>query len=278
MILNRLRRDAGERHGVWPACRLCPGFAIDMGSARTRAWMPGRGVVLDVPTVTFPGAGSNYPVQRGRIVDVEGSARMLDRLLGRRTSYFGRRPLVVVTTPVLCDEEHRRAALTALDVLQPRTVLTIDCLRAGAMGARADLSEPLLVADVGAHLIETALLVDGVVAGARKAATGTSDLGGGTTPEELVRSVLDMITDLLKADPTSSTVDALARGLLLVGGGALRPEITYGLSRALRTPVQPAPAPHVAAVRGAAAALMAVRRHPAVGEVPPVVPIGPDGP
>lgn len=266
MILDHLRRAAGERHGAWPACRLCPGFAIDMGSARTRAWMPGRGVVLDVPTVTFPGAVSNYPVRRGRIVDVEGSARMIDRLLGRRTSHFGRRPVVVLTTPVLSGDAHRTDALGALGVLQPRTVLTIDGPRAAAMGARADLSEPLLVIDVGAHLTEAALLVQGTVERARREAVGTSDLGGSMTPAVLVQTVVDMVTSLLNDDKTSDTVDAVARGPLLVGGGALRPEITYGLARRLNGPVRPAPAPHTVAVRGAASALMAVRRHPATAE------------
>lgn len=44
-------------HGttIWPMCRLCPGIALDLGSSRTRAWVPGPGIILDVPTVTVEG-------------------------------------------------------------------------------------------------------------------------------------------------------------------------------------------------------------------------------
>ncbi|MCF2434965.1 hypothetical protein LV779_11080 [Streptomyces thinghirensis] len=96
----RRPRAGLARHRPWPMCRQCSGVALDMGSARARAWVSGRGMILDVPTVTFPGAGAVYPIQRGSIVDTQGTARMLDRLLGHRLPRFAR-PLVVVTAPVL---------------------------------------------------------------------------------------------------------------------------------------------------------------------------------
>nr|WP_275558251.1 hypothetical protein [Streptomyces sp. 5-6(2022)] len=95
-----------------------------MGSARTRAWLAGRGMVLDVPTITFPGARAVYPIQRGAIVDVPGTARMLDRLLSHRLPRLTR-PLVVVTTPVLDGPAFRERARTAVEVLRPRAVLTV---------------------------------------------------------------------------------------------------------------------------------------------------------
>ncbi|CAM5735755.1 hypothetical protein STAFG_8144 [Streptomyces afghaniensis 772] len=76
--------DTVARHRPWPLCRHCCGIALDMGSARTRAWTAGSGVVVDVPTVPFPGTGAAYPVQRGAIMDTLGCARMLQRPLGRR--------------------------------------------------------------------------------------------------------------------------------------------------------------------------------------------------
>jgi rod shape-determining protein MreB len=39
------------RHRPWPRCRQCCGIALDLGSARTRAWLSGRGVLVDVPTL-----------------------------------------------------------------------------------------------------------------------------------------------------------------------------------------------------------------------------------
>ncbi|GAA2453002.1 rod shape-determining protein [Streptomyces macrosporus] len=252
------------RDRAWPVRRSSPGLAVDLGSARTRVWQPGRGLIVDTPTVTSPGPYGTHPVQRGSVVDVEGVARLLDRLSVHHPHHLGRRPVVVLATPVLCDDDHRAAALAALEGLRPRTVLTIDSVRAVALGASADLTEPLLVVDVGAHLTEIALLVDGAVATAHRTPLGTADLGAITTAAALAGSVVETVTDMLRGDPTPWTLDALGRGVLLSGGGALRPEIVYLLARRLRVPVRPAPAPHTAAVRGAAAALGAVCRHPAL--------------
>ncbi|MFJ8009134.1 rod shape-determining protein [Streptomyces fagopyri] len=233
-----------------------------MGSARTRAWIAGRGLVLDVPTVTFPGAGVVHPIRRGTIVDTAGAARMLDRLLGHRLP-GGARPLIVVTAPVLDGVAYRTAARTAVEVLRPRGVITVPGARAIALGAGADLSRPLLVMDVGAHLTEVVLLADGGVVDAHRTALGTGDLD--TVPaSHISEAVATMVTTMLRHDRTSLTLDALDRGALLAGGGALRPEITYRLTRGLRTPLRTVAAPHTAAVRGAAAVLQAAHAHPSV--------------
>ena len=71
--------------------------------------------------------------------------------------------------------------------------------------------------------------------------------------------------------------DALRRGILLAGGGSLRPEITRPLTRRLsgrpHAPLHIVPAPHTAAVRGAAELLQAAHTHPAnSGPVPHAAP------
>ncbi|WP_099048208.1 rod shape-determining protein [Streptomyces thermolilacinus] len=233
-----------------------PGFAVELGSARTRVWAPGRGAVLDVPTVTFPSeGGASYPVRRGAIVDPEGAGRLLHRLLGHRVPR-GTRPLIVLATPVLGGVEHRAAALTALRVLRPRRVLTVPAARAAALGAAADLAGPLLVVDVGAHLTEVGLLRDGAVVNAYRTLLGTSDLDATTTHDDLADAAAGMVTDMFRTDRTPLSVEALRRGVLLTGGGALRPELRHGLAARLRAPVRVAPAPHTAAVRGAATVLV----------------------
>ncbi|ALC24912.1 rod shape-determining protein [Streptomyces pristinaespiralis] len=257
-------RPGGRRRSARPVCRTCPRFAIDIGSSRTRAWSPGRGVVLDVPTVTSPGAEAVYPVRRGDIVDPEGTARMLERLFRRRVPGFSR-PLIVITTPVLGGPRFRSAALTALEVLHPRTVLTVPTAKAIALGAGADLGRPLLVADIGAHVTEVALLCDGEVTDAYRTSLGTGDIGGSVTFRDISGAVVAMVTDMLRLDESEQTLDALGRGLLLAGGGALRPEFTYDLTGRLRVPVQPVPAPHTAALRGASYVMESAHRHPATG-------------
>ncbi|MEV8313498.1 hypothetical protein AB0Q95_04930 [Streptomyces sp. NPDC059900] len=249
------------RHRSWPWCRRCSGIALDLGSARTRAWTSGRRMILDVPTVTFPGAGAAYPIQRGTIVDTPGTSRMLDRLLGNRLPRFGR-PLLILTTPVLGGLAYRAEARTAVEILRPRSVLTVPAARAVAMTADADLTRPLLVVDIGAHLTEVTLLADGAVCDARHTALGTSDLDGRTAPARITEAIVAMTTAMLEQDHTSQTLDALQRGPLLAGGGALRPEIIYPLADQLHAPVRTVPAPHTAAVRGAAKLLQAAHTHP----------------
>jgi rod shape-determining protein MreB len=265
-------RPVAARHRPWPWCRECTGIALGLGSARTRAWMSGRQSILDVPTVTAPGDSATYPVQRGTIVDTPGTARMLNRLLGHRLPRFGR-PLLIVTTPVLGGLAYRAEARTAVEVLRPRTVLTVPTARAVAMAVDADLTHPLLVLDIGAHLTEVTLLADGAVTDARHTALGTGDLGTGdlaglTPPVHITDAVVAMVTAMLDEDRTPQTLDALRRGVLLAGGGALRPDVTYHLSRRLSAPVRSVPAPHTAAVRGAAGLLRAVHAHPSAVGIP----------
>ncbi|MFF1278364.1 rod shape-determining protein [Streptomyces marokkonensis] len=263
MTVIRHPRPAPVRHRHWPLCRRCSGIALDLGSARTRAWIAGRGMVLDVPTVTFPGTGAVHPIQRGTIVDTPGTARMLDRLLGHRMPRIGR-PLVVLTAPVLDGLAFRTAARTAVEILRPRAVLTVPGARAVALAAGADHIRPLLVVDIGAHLTEVVLLAGGAVTDARRTALGTGDLSDGTPPERVAEAVTGMVTAMLRQDRTALTRTALRRGVLLAGGGALRPDITRGLPDRLGCPVQPVPSPHTAAVRGAAGLLAAAHHHPSV--------------
>ena len=261
------------------------GIALDLGSARTRAWTSRRRMILDVPTVTFHGGGAVYPIRRGAIVDTPGTARMLDRLLGHRLPRFGR-PLLILTAPVLGGVAYRAQARVAVEVLRPRNVLTIPTARAVASAADADLTRPLLVVDIGAHLTEVALLADGAVVDARHTALGTADLDGlevgglvvdgvavdrlaadgvvASPTDRIIDCVVAMVTAMLEQDRNSRTLtlEALRRGALLAGGGALLPGVSYGLAGQLHAPVQPVPAPHTAAVRGAAKLLRAASAHP----------------
>lgn len=289
-MIPAARRGSG-RHRPWPLCRQCYGLALDVGGARTRVWTSDRGTVLDVPTA----AGAWAPARRGG-VDSAGTARLLDRLFGDREPGAGDsgpgsgrgRPLVIVSGPVLDGVAHRDRVRAAVEVLRPRAVLTVPAARAVAVAARADLSRPLLVVDLGTRLTEVVLLADGAVVDARGAAPGTSDVDGdapgtagvpvstagcdGTVPPAvppaapsaafLVDAVTAMVTAMLEEDRTPQTLDALRRGVLLAGGGASRPEIPYRLSGRLHAPVRPVPAPHTAAVRGAAELLRAAHAHP----------------
>ncbi|WP_406273391.1 rod shape-determining protein [Actinacidiphila glaucinigra] len=264
----------------WPQEARWTALAVDLGSARTRVRAPGEGMVLDVPTVTFPDAGRGRGQGRGalhavrrRAIDVAGTARTLDRMLRQGPPPL-ERPLVVLTAPVLDGVAYRAAARAAVEVLRPRAVLTVPTARAVAVAAREDLSRPLLVVDVGARFTETVLLVDGAVADAHRVTLGT--LGLDEEPgaaARLVDAVAAMVASVPDEDRTAAAPSLPARGVLLAGGGALRPEFVHRLARRLDVAVKVAPAPDTAAVRGAAELLGSARRHPSsTGDARPPVP------
>ncbi|HEY3556888.1 MAG TPA: rod shape-determining protein [Kribbella sp.] len=235
-------------------------LAVDLGSARTRVWTPAGRLVVDTRT-------RRGLVSRGKVLDPDG----LRTLVGAAVAGPVRRPRVldaataVVTTPVLCDDAHRDDVHAVLHGLGMTTVVMIDAVKAAAFGAGADLTEPLLVIDLGAQLTEVALLGGGAVVEARRTEFGLEDV---RTVSPIVEVVGDWVLDLLRGPHGPQVVDALDRGVLLVGGGALRPEITYKLGDRLGAPVCPAPAPHTAAVRGAATALESTCRHPSSPTAP----------
>lgn len=289
MTAIRPRRRTSPHRPAGPSrFRRHTGIAIDLGSSRTRAWTEGRGIILDVRTVSFPGTGAeaeagtaakdgaeavagartgrgtSYPVQRGAIVDPEGTARMLDRLLSRRLPLLGR-TVIALTTPVLGGVAYREAARKALQVLRPAEILTIPTAKAIALGAGADPARPLLIVDVGAHLTEVFLLADGEIVDAHRTDLGTDDLDG-PAYSLLTEAVAGTVTGMLRSDSTRQAQEALRHGVLLAGGGALRPELAHGLSGQLHASVQPAPAPHTVAVRGAARHLKSVHTGPPGGE------------
>ncbi|MFD0069734.1 rod shape-determining protein, partial [Streptomyces sp. NPDC127574] len=98
---------------------------------------------------------------------------------------------------------------------------------------------------------------------------GLSDLDASEQPARIVDAVVTMVTTMLRQDRTTLTLDALRRGVLLAGGGALRPDITYRLTQHLHAPVTLAPAPHTAAVRGASHLLSAAHTHPSAAATGP---------
>ncbi|MFF0203822.1 hypothetical protein [Streptomyces sp. NPDC005017] len=67
----------------------------------------------------------------------------------------------------------------------------------------------------------------------------------------------------LGQDRSGLTAEALDRGVLLAGGGALRPDVTGQPGARLPASLRVVPAPHTAAVRGAARLLQAAHTRPA---------------
>lgn len=260
--VHRRQVQGQPGHGRPPGMR---GLAIDLGSSRTRAWVPGRGLVLDPLTED----AARRPVRRGRIVDPESCGRLLGRIADAALGPDRSDTVMVLSLPVLAGAEHRRAAKELLTALGPAGVVVLDSARAAAAYADPRGGGPLLVIDMGAELTEVTLLVDGMVADARQAESGLSDPAADSVPGAVVRSVLDMIMSMWRQDRNGALRGALRKGPLLAGGGALRPDITNRIAVRLGVPVRLADDPSTAVVRGAGLILGSVLRHPAAAPAAP---------
>ncbi|WUW20420.1 rod shape-determining protein [Streptomyces sp. NBC_01463] len=246
------------------------GLALDLGSSRTRAWVPGQGLVAD--TGAGPAGADGHatrPVRRGRIVDAESCGRMLGRIADTALGADRGDTVIVLSHPVLAGSEHRTAARDMLRALGPSSVIVLDSARAAAACGGPQDGGPLLVVDIGAELTEATLLVDGMVRDARLAETGISDLEPGEAPTAVVRTVLDMVMDMWHQDRHGALLGALRRGPLLAGGGALRPDVTNRIAVRLGVPVRLTDDPATTVVRGAGLILGSVLRHATVAPVPP---------
>lgn len=242
--------------------RLTRGLAFDLGSSRTRAWVPGQGVVADTgadPAGDYGHGGR--PVRRGRIVDTASCGRMLGRIADTVLGADRSDTVIVLSHPVLAGSGHRAAARDLLTALGPSSVIVLDSARAAAACAGPQDGGPLLVVDIGAELTEATLLVDGRIRDARLAETGTSDLEPGESPTAVVRAVLDMVMGMWRQDRHGALLGALRRGPLLAGGGALRPDITNRIGIRLGVPVRLTDDPATTVVRGAGLILGSVLRH-----------------
>ncbi|MFF5234874.1 rod shape-determining protein [Dactylosporangium sp. NPDC000521] len=255
--------DARHRAGTTSPTHEPAAVGLDLGSAGARIWASGRGVVqLSYPeTVTTSWSG---PVARGRITDPEALRTLLSGV-----SWDRRRPLpagavVVACRPVGSDPRTEPAVRELLTkVFEPSRLLFIDSVRAAAIGAGA-APGPLLVADVGAHLTEVAVLEGGVIVAAQRCDIGLHDGSGGPDHDSaVVAAIADLVSRVRRQTTHRRQVVAAAvrGGLLLVGGGAARPRLAARIAGAAGTPVRRPAAPHLAAVRGAGlAALAALRR------------------
>lgn len=236
--------------------------AVILGSSQTHVWVAGRGG-LSCPSGDTAGT-SRAPVRRGRVGEGSGCVDVLTQLIRQYRDPIPAGSVVVVGRPVLATMAEQYALRqVAAAVIAPSRVLFIDTVRAAAIGAGAAAGS-LLIADIGAELSEVAALQDGRVTAARRMDIGTRDLKRGAPTEVLVHATTRMVNEL-RGDPASQTLvlAALTRGLMVVGDGAMAPNLMLQIAASLRIPVRSAAAPWTAAVNGAGLAAMSAARHPA---------------
>jgi rod shape-determining protein MreB len=236
-------------------------IAVILGSARTQVWVAGRRG-LSCPTGDTAGA-SRALVRRGRVADSRGCVDLLTRLIRQYRDPIPAGSVVVVCRPVLATmAEQYLLRQVATAVFAPSRVLFIDTVRAAAIGAGAAAGS-LLIADIGAEIIEVAALRHGRLTAARRMEIGTRDLKRGA-PTELLARVTTRIVDELREEATDAVAAAAsARGLMVVGDGAMTPSLMLQIAAKLRIPVRSTAAPWTAALNGAGLTAVSAARHPA---------------
>ncbi|GIF01143.1 rod shape-determining protein [Paractinoplanes rishiriensis] len=234
--------------------------AVDLGSSAVGVWATHRGTVSGPSGDAYASAGTL--VRRGRIVDIEGCAALLSQLIRRYREPVPEGGVVAACRPVSSSEADQTVIRRVLDaVFAPSRIVFIDTVRAAAIGSGAAAGS-LLIADLGAQLTEIALLQDGHVFAARRAEIGTRDLVRGATVDLIVDVVARHIADMRGSTDPSTMNAAFTRGMLLVGDGAVHPELPMALSTTLRLRVHRAASPRTAALNGAGLAAMSLLRHP----------------
>ncbi|MEU8263285.1 rod shape-determining protein [Micromonospora sp. NPDC048999] len=238
-------------------------IAVDLGSGQLRIRLGGH---EPITTLVADRSARRYPlVRRGRIIDGPGCTTALTQLVRQHQPGMPARPLVVVCRPLLttaADQDTTRRVLDA--VFAPTRLLFIDTVRAAAIGAGAGAGT-LLVADVGAQITEVAVLRDSQVIAGRRVNLGTCDLADGATVGVLADRLARLVRELTQGTGAApAAVTALARGIVLVGDGATRPDLRDRLAATTGIPVHRAAGPRTAALTGASLAAAAAARHPAV--------------
>lgn len=178
----------------WPSIfdRLTKQLGIDLGTANTRVFVKGRGMVINEPSVVAVNRRTGQvmavgedalsmvgktpahiqvtrPLQRGIIADFEVTEKMLryffDKVHEDKTFAIAR-PSVVICVPLDVTEVERKAVGDAATAAGAREVLVVEEPIAAAIGAGLAIGEPFgnMVINLGAGSTEIAIIsLNGVV-------------------------------------------------------------------------------------------------------------------
>ena len=176
-------------------------LAIDLGTANTLVYEPGRGIILSEPSVvamneqtgavhavgfeakrmigrTPAAISATRPLRHGVIADFEVTEQMLRHFLRKVSGGRMTRPRVVMCAPSGITEVEKRAVEEACYEAGARRVQLIEEPLAGAIGSGLAIEEPTgrMVVDLGGGTSEVALLTLGGMAISESVRIGGYDL------------------------------------------------------------------------------------------------------
>src|SRR5690606_27831004 len=166
------------------ALGLTTDLAIDLGTANTCVYAPGRGIVLDEPSVVAFNTAHNRieavgakaremigrtprdlvairPLRDGVIADFDAAERMLTDFIRRASRRNGwLRPRVVVGVPAEITQVERRAVKESTLRAKASEVYLVDEPVAAAIGAGLPITEPTgnMIVDIGGGTTDIAVV------------------------------------------------------------------------------------------------------------------------
>src|SRR5215470_2354883 len=179
---------------------LAPDLAIDLGTANTRLYARGHGLIADEPTliklqpetgaVEAVGARAARlskldrfayaisPLHAGVVADIEAASSLLKFFLGRAQRLGILRPRALACAPTdACDEE-RAALIEATRRAGASAVVVVPEPMAAAIGAGLDVSSPYaqMLVDIGDGVTDIAVIRSGSLITTSAVRTACSDL------------------------------------------------------------------------------------------------------
>ena len=176
-----------------------PDLAIDLGTANTRLYADGKGIVADEPSVPAndprwffrnrQAAGASgpespcqefpeLPVRAGVVVDVEAAVALLVPLIGRTRRMRLVRPRALLCTPSDASEDERAALMETVRRAGAAVLAVSPEPLAAALGAGLDPASPFasMVVDIGSGVTDIAVIRSGRIIHAAAVRTACSDL------------------------------------------------------------------------------------------------------
>lgn len=212
-------------------------IGLDLGTANTRMYVKGKGIILRSPTVvtvdkdeekvvalgreakTMIGKTPSHmeafrPIRNGVVADFEVTSLMLREYFVRTdTLSLFNRPVVLVSTPENCTEVERLAVENAIFAAGAKAVGTVRSSIAAAIGAGLRINSPrgCMIVDIGAGMTQVALICSGRIVKSR-----AIKLGGDKLDNAIINSLLsrrDLFIGEISAEMIKVKIGAAIEGV-----------------------------------------------------------------
>ena len=178
----------------------CPDLAIDLGTANTRIFASGYGIIADEPSVVSLAAETGliaavgqeaarlavcgagfvpiHPLNSGVVSDLEAATLLLRHMMERVEWHGLIRPRAIVCVPTDACEQERESLIEATRRAGAAAVVLVPEPLAAAIGAGLDVSSPYarMLVDIGDGVTDIAVIRSGELVRTAAVRTACSDL------------------------------------------------------------------------------------------------------